>query len=45
MKPPKDYAEKHFHHRTNWPATIAAIVFVVGCTVYFAYLLVEELAK
>ena len=45
MQPPKDYAEKHYHRRTNWPASIAAATFVVGCTVWFAYLLVERLAK
>lgn len=45
MQPPKDYAEKNYHRRTNWPATLAIVVFVVGCTVYFAYLVVEQLAK
>jgi len=41
----KDYAQKNYHRKTNWTASIAAGLFVVGCTVWFAYLVVERLAK
>lgn len=40
-----DYAKKNYHRRTNWPVSIAAAMFVIGCTVGFAYLLAERLAK
>lgn len=41
----RDYAQKNYHRKTNWAATIATALFVGACTVWFAYLLVEELAK
>ena len=36
---------KAFHRKTNWAATVAAWLFMAGCTVWFAYLIAEELAK
>lgn len=41
----RDYAEKNYHRKTNWAATAAIALFVVLSTVWFAYQLVEELAK
>lgn len=41
----RDYAEKNYHRKTNWAATGAAVLFVVLSTAWFAYQLVEELAK
>lgn len=41
----KDYAEKNYHRKTNWATTLAAVLFVALSTVWFAYKLVEELAR
>lgn len=40
-----DYAAKNYHRKTNWALTIGTVLFVVLSTVWFAYLIVEELAK
>lgn len=41
----RDYAQKNYHRKTNWALTLGVVLFVGLSTVWFAYQLVEELAK